>query len=150
MISDIIQGVMVGLYSATPQFKYDPARGRFRGYLKVCTWRVLQANMEKLRGPDGRPLFSIDSSEAFVEHAWSDVWETENLRRAVGHGARTMPGPARSGRMFQAFSMYVLLERPAAEVAAELQMSVESVHQAKTRVSQLVKKAMETLQETVG
>src|SRR5262245_20117363 len=41
-IDDAIQEVMLGFFSASPTFKYDPAKGRFRGYLKACTFRALQ------------------------------------------------------------------------------------------------------------
>src|SRR5512145_1034866 len=34
---DLVQDVMTGLFSASEQFVYDPAKGRFRGFLKACT-----------------------------------------------------------------------------------------------------------------
>ncbi len=43
-IDDLVQDVIVRFFSALPEFSYDPAKGRFRGYLKTCTWRVFQSS----------------------------------------------------------------------------------------------------------
>ncbi|MGH7178184.1 MAG: sigma factor, partial [Tepidisphaeraceae bacterium] len=40
-VDDVVQDVLLGFYSKSPTFIYDPAKGRFRGYLKVCTYRAL-------------------------------------------------------------------------------------------------------------
>src|SRR4051794_8411579 len=37
---EIVQDVISGFYAASPKFIYDPARGRFRGYLKTCVARA--------------------------------------------------------------------------------------------------------------
>src|SRR3954454_1037567 len=41
-IDDIIQDVMLGFFGVTEEFRYSPERGRFRGFLKVCTLRAAQ------------------------------------------------------------------------------------------------------------
>src|SRR5258708_6271839 len=41
-IDDVVQDVLMGFFAKSPPFVYDPALGRFRGFLKVCTWRALQ------------------------------------------------------------------------------------------------------------
>src|SRR4051812_49863872 len=41
-IDDIIQDVLLGFFAKSPTFVYDPAKGRFRGYLKVCTFRAMR------------------------------------------------------------------------------------------------------------
>jgi hypothetical protein len=46
--------------------------------------------------------------------------------------------------------MYVLLERPPEEVAAELGMTVASVHQAKARISRTLKKVIRELENSLG
>src|SRR6266850_175841 len=35
-LDDIVQDILIGFYSAAPNYIYDPAKGRFRGYLKKC------------------------------------------------------------------------------------------------------------------
>ena len=48
---------------------------------------------------------------------------------------------------FLAFEQYVLFDRPAETVAAELGTSVNNVHQAKTRMTKLLKETVQRLRE---
>jgi DNA-directed RNA polymerase specialized sigma24 family protein len=148
-IPDLVQEVLVGFFSACPNFVYDPARGRFRGYLKVCTWRVFQ-RLQGTRRFDGRQVISIADNDIAVEHEWNDVWETEKLHRALEMVRKRYETRPKKARTFQAFNLYALVGRPADEVAAELSMPVLSVQQAKTRISRAIKIAMEELDETIG
>src|SRR3954469_13244450 len=38
-IDDIIQDVTTSFFAISQEFTYDPAKGRFRGWLKTCTVR---------------------------------------------------------------------------------------------------------------
>src|SRR5262245_24645310 len=42
---DVVQEVMTNLFSAAPKFVYDPHKGRFRGFLKVCTFRAVRRRL---------------------------------------------------------------------------------------------------------
>jgi len=46
-IDDVIQDVMLGFFAHSASFVYDPARGRFRGYLKVCTFRAMRSGRRR-------------------------------------------------------------------------------------------------------
>src|SRR3954467_9102278 len=46
-VDDVVQDVLLGFFSKSPTFIYDPGKGRFRGYLKVCTYRALRSHLEK-------------------------------------------------------------------------------------------------------
>jgi RNA polymerase sigma-70 factor, ECF subfamily len=148
-IGDLIQETLLGFFTAIPEFTYDPNRGRFRGYLKTCTWRVFQKHLDKQK-LGGRFLVSIEPDDVAVEQAWNDVWEAEKLQRALEKVRKHYEDQPKMSRTFKAFQMYVLLERPAEEVAEELRMSVASVHQAKTRISQTLKDTMQELDESTG
>lgn len=149
-VADIVQEVMLGFYRVAPQFVYDPERGRFRGYLKTCTWRVLKTHFKEQLAPDGRALISIDDNDVLVEHTWEDIWNAEKLHRAIEIVREKCQQTAARARTFQAFSMYVVLGRPAQDVARELSISVASVHQAKARVSRLIKRSMQEMDDAVG
>src|SRR4029453_15379958 len=49
-VEDVVQDVLVGFYATSPTFVYDPAKGRFRGYLKRCTFHAVQRRL----GRDGK------------------------------------------------------------------------------------------------
>jgi RNA polymerase sigma-70 factor (ECF subfamily) len=146
-IADVVQDVMLGFFSVSPEFTYDASRGRFRGYLKTCTWRVIQRRFGRAMRVAGRPLGEVDPSEVQVETAWNDVWEQEKLQRAVESVRQRYSARPDKAITFRAFEMYVMLERSPQEVAAELSISVDSVHQAKTRVSKAIRTAMESISE---
>lgn len=146
-IPDVVQDVMLGFFAVTPTFEYDPGKGRFRGYLKTCTWRALQRRAGNDLQISGRSLDKVDPADIAVETAWADVWESEKLREALELvRIRYLARPDKA-RTFRAFEMYVLLDRSAESVAGELQITIGSVHQAKSRISKALKAALLEIEE---
>lgn len=141
-VSDLVQEVMVGFFSACPIFKYDASKGRFRGYLKTCTWRVVRQRLERQPLVYGRCVVDIDQTEAAIDHEWNDIWQTELAHRALEVvRAQYLSHPDRAWT-FEAFEACALLERPPEEVARNLGISLDSVHQAKSRISKALRVAM--------
>src|SRR5215831_8169804 len=134
-IPDVVQDVLVGFFGVSPRFVYNPARGRFRGYLKTCAWRVFQRRLGSRLRLAGRSIEEIAEDEPQVEESWNDTWESQRLRRAVDIVRDKYMARPDTARTFQAFEMYALLEKSPEEIAAELAITVESVYQAKSRVS---------------
>ena len=149
-IPDIVHDVLLGFFGVSPNFAYDPARGRFRSYLKTCTWCAFQKRLGSQMRLAGRSIEQIADDDCQVEQTWNDVWESEKLRKAVEIVREKYMARAERARTFQAFEMYALLDRSPAEIAAELGMSVESVHQAKSRVSKAIQAAMESMDGSMG
>ena len=49
-VDDLVQDVLRAFFAASPEFVYDPSKGRFRGYLKTCVWhRVGDLRRESFR-----------------------------------------------------------------------------------------------------
>src|SRR5438105_4856202 len=82
-IPDLVQDVMLGFFAASPRFVYDAARGRFRGYLKTCTWRVFQDRLRRQLRLGNRSIEDVDAAELQVDEVWNDVWETQMLQEAI-------------------------------------------------------------------
>ena len=63
-VDDLVQEVLKAFFCVSPEFKYNPATGRFRGYHKTCVWSKLAAQRRKrgpdLRSTDGRDAFDLD------------------------------------------------------------------------------------------
>src|SRR5271157_3201139 len=53
-LDDMVQEVLIRLVSSLKNFEYEPGRGRFRGYLKTVTHRLM-ADLKKR--PAGTPIF---------------------------------------------------------------------------------------------
>jgi len=128
---DIVQDVMARFVMAD-DFVYDPAKGRFRGWLKVCTVRAAQRVKRKGLNLRGVSLDNVPELELAVTPMWNDIWEQEVVNQAMIRLRTAYVGtPA-----LAAFEMYGLGEQPATAVAEKLGISVDSVYQHKKRMTQ--------------
>ena len=149
-VEDLVQGVMTAFFAASPQFAYDPSKGRFRGYLKTCVWHKL-GEVRRKQGREAAALGTLATSdEASIEETWNDVWETEKLHRALAAVRQRYATNADRERTFRAFEMSTLLDRPTDVVAKELNITEESVRAAKHRVGKALREAFEQLDDTTG
>jgi len=130
---DVMQDVMLAVTRNMPGFDYDPARGRFRGYLKTIAVRAIIRKQFQKRGEPGNELLEESFDEAArddaVDEQWEQEWRQHHLRVAM-QAARQEFNEADVA----AFELYAGQGRPAEEVARELGMSVDSVYQAKSRM----------------
>ena len=140
-IEDVVQDVMLGFYATAPTFVYDPARGRFRGYLKACTFHAAQRRRGRNARFKGLPLEQIDLESLEVEQVWNDVWEQELLRRAV----ETLRGEIGTTRTFQAFDLYVIQDVSPQEVSRRLGLHIDNVYRSKESVTQLLREKLKEL-----
>ncbi len=149
-VEDLVQAVLSAFFAVTPEFAYDPAKGRFRGYLKTCVWH----KMGELRRKAGREAATLGklppADDNAIEETWNDVWETDKLHRALAAvRERYATNPDRQ-RTFRAFEMCTLLDRPTEQVAKELGMDVQSVRAAKSRVGKALRETFDHLDTTTG
>jgi DNA-directed RNA polymerase specialized sigma24 family protein len=145
-IDDVIQDVLVGFYAQSPNFIYDPAKGRFRGYLKVCTFRAVQRRQGKRLKFKALPLDEVEDQDIEVEQLWQDVWMAEHLNRAVA----AVRQQYENNHTFRAFERFVIKGEPAAQVAEDLGMQVNGVYKAKERVALAVRAQLEALENEEG
>jgi RNA polymerase sigma-70 factor (ECF subfamily) len=147
---DVVQDVMTGLFSASENFRYEPARGRFRGFLKVCTFRAVRKRLGQNVKYQGVRITLIEPEALEIDQAWNDVWEHERLRRALEELREKYQATPDMARTFRAFEQFGLLEHPAPEVAQKLKMSIDGVHQAKSRITRALREKLRDLDETEG
>ena len=140
---DLTQDVLLKLFRHLPRYRHDPARGQFRGWLKTV---VNNALTDFWRRQQGRPERGVGGT-AFLERL-GDLASPEaaaELSGAIEDRSRTTAAEVLErvrARLkettWQAFYQTVVDERPAAEVAAELKLSVASVYKASYRVKQML------------
>lgn len=127
--ADFTQDVFVILVDQLPRFRYDPAQS-FRAWLKTVlmnVWRKHQRKAARAPVAGGNPDLVADSDPGgFVDEAE----HREFLVRRALLIAQVDFEPA----TWKACWEFVVHDRPAAEVAAELGLSVNSVYLAKSRV----------------
>ena len=135
--------MLTNFLGASGEFVYDPAKGRFRGYLKTCTVRAAIRRAGKNIRFRGIRLDEISQAELAVEPIWDDVWEQQLVTEAL----RLVRDACQNSTMFRAFEQYVLLDRSAEIVAKELGASVNNVHQAKARITKQLRDTVQHLRE---
>src|SRR4029079_2089726 len=76
-VDDVVQDVLLGFFLKSPTFVYDPAKGRFRRYLKICTYHALQKRFGTRAKVLGKSLDEVDPDSVAIEQIWNDAWEQQ-------------------------------------------------------------------------
>ena len=142
-VDDVVQDVLMGFFLKSPTFIYDPSKGKFRSYLKVCTYRALHKRLGSAARFQNQPLDAVDPEAVAIDQVWNDVWEQQQLRRALEEVRETM-GPTKT---FRAFELYVVFDQPAQTVADKLEMHINSVYRAKEQVTRLLQEKVAAMKD---
>jgi RNA polymerase sigma factor (sigma-70 family) len=145
-LDDVIQDVMLGFFSQAPSFAYDRSAGRFRGYLKVCTFRAMQRRLGAQVRIRQVSLDQIDPDQVQVQQAWDDVWEQQRLQRALDATRRQY----NQSKTFQAFELHVIKGLSVQEVAVSLDINPSTVQRAKASVGASLKLRLQGLKDSEG
>jgi RNA polymerase sigma-70 factor (ECF subfamily) len=141
---DLAQDVLLKLFQRLPRYRHDPQQGQFRGWLKAV---VNNAATDFWRRQRRRPERGAVGGTAFLERL-GDLAGPEaagELSGAIEDHARTTTAAVLERvraklkeTTWQAFYQTMVERRPAAEVAAELNLSVATVYKANYRVKQML------------
>jgi len=133
---DMVQEVMLLLARRLRTFEYQPAKGRFRGFLKTVTNNLMADLKEKDRGHwavNGDGLVEQVEASEDLEARLKAEYDLELLEKAKETvRARVEP------RTWSAYVETAEQRRKGAEVSRELGMTVGAVHQAKYNVLTLL------------
>jgi RNA polymerase sigma-70 factor (ECF subfamily) len=127
--ADLVQDLFAVLVEKLPQFDYDQQKS-FRAWLKTILlnrWRN-QQRRRAARQPGDSALANLATLEDPPEFE-----EAEYRRHLVARALRLMQSEFQPAT-WKACWEFVVHDRPAAEVAAELGLSVNAVYLAKSRV----------------
>ena len=129
-VDDILQEVMLGFFKQSRVFEYDPAKGRFRGYLKRITLNAIRDRYRRKRPSVGLPeSYDPPERESELNAAWDREWTEHLLRRALEKVKINI-----QPKTLDAFERYGVRGEPVASVAKDLDMSEASIRHAKMRV----------------
>lgn len=149
--SDVTQEVLVKLVGAMQSFVYDPARGSFRGWLKTITTNAVR-DLGRTWQRNGRAvgdtnlsqlLESLEDPEAVrvLEDVIEGAHQQQILQEAATQVAlRVQP------HTWKAYQLTAVEQRPAAQVARELQMRISEVYVAKSRVMKMLRETIALLE----
>jgi RNA polymerase sigma factor (sigma-70 family) len=131
---DVLQDVLLSLSKSMSGFRYDPAKGKFRSYLKTVVMHAI-AKKACQKAP-AQPLSDVRSQalpEEDDEALWEAQWRQYHLRRAL-----SVVESEYSHQDRQAFERYALLGEEVGSVAEALGMSTDHVYQAKSRIARRI------------
>ena len=140
--ADLVQEVFALLLIKLPEFEYDAA-GSFRSWLRTVThnkWR------ERIRRDQVRPDMAAGPLPDLPAPQTPDVWETEYQKHVVRKALELMQSEFEPAT-WQACWQVVAHDRSAADVAAELGLSVGAVRAAKFRVLARLRQELKGLLE---
>ncbi len=148
--ADLTQEVFAIVVRRLPSFKYDPAKGRFRGWLKTVTIRrALRFFAQQRRtplSPGGTAVLEVFLQQPDphdqLEEMWEQEWRQRVLEAAMDQVRRQVSQP-----IWRTFQMTVLHGSPAQQVAEGLGMSVGQVYVNKCRVLKRLRQVVEDTDE---
>jgi RNA polymerase sigma-70 factor (ECF subfamily) len=129
-IEDLIQNALAVVLRKLPAYRHNGHRGAFRTWLRRILDNVLR---ESLR----RPCWGAESADllAQLEDPASELnrhWDAEHDRHVL-RGLLELVRAEFVASTWEAFRRTTLEEQPVAQVAAELGMSANAVHIARSR-----------------
>lgn len=154
---DVVQEVMLETAKHIPDFKYDPAKGSFKGWLLNLTrWRIndqirkrqFSALHQPIQPDDHdveaelRPIFGHTLPE--VENAWEEDWRKLLLETATTKARRRL-----DPKQYQIFDFLVNREWPVEKVAKYMGLSTNQVYVAKHRVTEAIKTEFDRLDKEI-
>jgi RNA polymerase sigma factor (sigma-70 family) len=142
---DMAQEVFARLIKCLKDFEYEPGRGRFRGYLKTVTHRLMaDLKQRPAHAPafdDEEMLLEVEARQDLQDRlaAMFDLERLEEAKERVRNRVEV--------RTWRAYLETAEQGRKPAEVARELGMKVGAVFQAKHSVITQLRREIEVLQD---
>lgn len=153
---DVVQETVITVAKQMPTFRYDRAKGSFKGWLlRTTQWRIHDQFRKRLghvplREPAGTTTEiepspgndqQIEGQAAGVEDRWDELWE-ENLLAVAIERVKQRVDP----RDFQVFDLLVHRTWPALKVADRLNVTRARVYYARHKIARLIRREMGRLE----
>ncbi len=139
---DVAQDVLLSLSQAMGRFEYNPAKGKFRSYLKTVTLRGIFKRHQRDHGEVGLARIDEATRAATNDHAVEEAWEIEWRQYHLRQAMRSIEAECNKTDV-RAFKQYAVEGRDARETAEELELSVDQVYQAKSRITRRLSELIE-------
>ena len=140
---DVVQETLLALIKSMPKFQYEPGKGKFRSYLKTIVLHVIFQRSRQKRGQvslgeieaaigswsDGDFADGQVAADPETEAQWEAEWRQYHLRRAMQTIEAEFNEKDRA-----AFDAYAVAGQGVRETAESLELTVDQVYQAKSRI----------------
>lgn len=131
---DVVQEVLTVVVRRLPEFHHNGRVGAFRLWLKTITINCLRDHWKRQQNhPQQSSALSALDDWADDRGSLSQLWDLEHDRHLVQKLLGLLQAEF-TPETWNAFQLLVIAGRPAAAVAQELQISVNAVYIAKSRI----------------
>lgn len=146
---ELVQDVMVSVANQMPDFRYDRAKGSFRGFLMRIVHRRI-ADFWR-RGVAARKMtVAIEDQVDFAEPVTEDFerqWDSEWKSRMLEVALRRVRGKVKL-RHYMVFEMAVLRDAPVAEIKRTLGVGLALIYVVKHRIQRLVAAELRKMEQS--
>lgn len=145
---ELVQEVLIAIFRHGRKFQYDPAKGRFRDFIrKIIDNKARDILRRRMRdnarfADTGMDSVPAETNKSDLEQAWEDEWRAHVLKEAMDELKTRLELQG-----YQAFELYGLKNWPPDKVASFLDMSVNSVYVAKNRAVEKLRAIISELME---
>lgn len=144
--ADVVQEVLAQVARSIQSFEYQPAKGRFRGWLCAVTRSKIIRVQQRSRGePVTACLDDEQAASSGEEPAWVELFNAEVLAAALNRIR-----PSFEDETWDVFERVWIRDEPAADVARALNRPIHSVYVAKSRVLNRLKQEILILAEDLA
>jgi RNA polymerase sigma-70 factor (ECF subfamily) len=128
---DLLQDIFSAVFREMPTFKYDPTKGRFRGWLRAVLVNRVRHFWRSRPGREYHDavLEQLEDERSSLARTWDREHDEHVLARLL-----EMVRPDFEATTWEAFRRVMLEGRDVVQVAEELALSVNAVRLAKSRV----------------
>jgi len=150
---DVVQETVLTVTERIGEFRYDPQKGSFKGWLLNTTrWRILD-HLRRRKPHEKNPQLTDRSRQTdvleqipdpagqFIEQVWEAEWQ-QNLVDAAMHRVKQQVRP----KHYQVFELCAVKAQPARKVAATFGVTLTYVRLINHRVGKLITKEIKRLE----
>ncbi len=149
---DASQDVLLKLLTALREFHYDPARGRFRAWLKTLTSNLVRDLHRSARSGD------VGSGDSRIMHRLSQVEDSgvleelgdifvrkydEELLEIASQRVCQRVEP----KNWEAWQLYAIQQQAARSVADQLGIPIAEVYVAKSRITRMLREEIDRMEQ---
>ena len=139
-LDDLVQEVMLSVFSNHDKFEYDPDKGKFRNYLRFII-RARANDMLRAKYKQAQ-VFDLPVSEAYLDNRYNEEWEEHIQQESLKRLKETV-----SPRHYQIFHMLDIQCRKIREVAKFFKMSEASVYSIRSRIEIKLRQIAQEMEE---
>lgn len=140
--ADLVQDVLTLLIQKLPEFEYDRSKS-FRAWLKTVTMNKWRNNQRRRSLPTDEVGAALLVDPAELDHA--EIFAEKEYRQyVIGQALRILEAEFQPPT-WRIFHEHLVLDKPAADVAAQLGISLDSVYTAKSRVLRRLRQELDGL-----